>query len=95
MRRLAALAGALLLGCSQQPARRVVAHVTSVVPLNSRPYADILIVSAAAPDGVIGFGRVNTRGLTCRVGDEVDGVEQGVTLSVRLGTCRRAAKSRR
>lgn len=83
------IAATLATACAPQPARKTPALVKSIAPYEQPKFgADLVMVTAQAPDGRTGFAYVNVRRLRCKVGDIVDATEQGVTLTIEPHSCR-------
>jgi hypothetical protein len=66
----------------------VQATVTAIRPADDA-YHMMVWVTAQAPTGEVSSTIVPLQNLRCRVGDTVDGVLRGTTMSLRERTCRR------
>jgi hypothetical protein len=80
----------LLSACSEQPQREVWAVVVDIAPYSNPKWkSDELVITARAPDGAIGSKSVLAYRLSCRVGDAVHGLRQGVALTLDEKACER------
>lgn len=75
--------------CSVQPARKVKATVVSIASTVSRWHVDEVLVTVRSNSGLIGDTAVETARLTCRVGDRVDAISHGISLTVIDQACER------
>lgn len=74
--------------CSQQPSHPVRAVVVDIRPHVSPKWnTEQLVVEARTEAGAHGTKEVLKTGLTCRVGDTVSGIEQGLTLTLDDRAC--------
>lgn len=85
------LAAAIALGsCSEQPKREVWALVVSIAPHpNPKWHPEEVVVSVRSDRGAVGTKTVLASRLSCRVGDTVRAVAQGIALTLDARACER------